>query len=599
MKKKHIYLMILALMLVVSAGSTGIHLVLGKAEYKASDLELWEGQADYNLLVGIEYDAQRYILSVQDLGGFDINALGSYTVSYALNPIPVEPSVELRDSIGTASGSEDRSDSQPGPSVDNGAEDAAPGILGLLPKAAAKNAPPQASNVLAASGSSVAFEMPVDAEGSAAPILFSRQVVVKEAVTYEDQRLDLGMADLLVGFIKHVEGYSVSVVDDGGFDPGVINEYQVTYALHSPSGTELRQFQRYIQVTQVGVEFYAPQLAAEGDWATRNWVEDVDFDRTRYTITLLTQPNLEATRSQRLLYRLDEIIPTEIEVDLTADTKTDFTQINAVEDPDANLVAIFGREVILLHAGSEAEKLITFTAPDLVITVEQLENMNYIDLLQGVTAVDENGEAVQVQVFDRSQLDQAGLPPTGPEVSPPIPLETPISFEDLVEPEKIVEVEALVEEEAPVSPVTEVSPEVSPGIEEPIEPETLPMPDVLTPPEASNAPKEPVETEGSIGNEAKLELEIPTPLEASKDSEVSEVSTEREDSVLPEDIASAKEPNTSKSPVVVQRPGESPIVFENPENPTIPEDNSENAIAMETVEDHFASGTILQEVVPE
>lgn len=490
MKRKYICLTALALVLVASVWSTGIRLAFGQAEYSAPDLELWEGQASYDLLAGIEYDDKKYALSIQDLGGFDINALGIYTVGYVLTPTSVESSMgssaDLKNPNKSSTIGGDRSDVESEASVYSNVKDVA-----------------------------------LVWTDSSASIFFTRRVMVKEALTYTDQRLDLGMTDLLSGFVNYVEGYSVVVVDNGDFDPNIINEYQVTYALYNPSGIKLRQFQRYIQVTRPGVEFYAPELAAEGDLNDRDWIEDVDFDRTRYTITLLTQPDLEATKPQRLLYRLDEIVSVGVEVSLAEEAKIDLTQSDSVEDPDAHLAAIFGREVTLLRAGDMAEKLIVFNAPDLVITVEELENMDYIDLLKGVTAVDENGEVVQVQVFDRSQLDQAGLPPTEPEQEAPASFEAPDMLKEPVESEELVEPEVPLESEAPI------------------------------PSKEPDMPEEPIESEELTEPEAPLESEAPVPSEA---------------------------PSVSQSPIISQKPGESPIVFQNPGESPIVFENSETSV---------------------
>lgn len=55
--------------------------------YKVTELRLAQGSTDYDLMEGITYDKEKYELSVMDLGDFDINVLGKYTIEYSLAPI--------------------------------------------------------------------------------------------------------------------------------------------------------------------------------------------------------------------------------------------------------------------------------------------------------------------------------------------------------------------------------------------------------------------------------------------------------------------------------------------------------------------------------
>ena len=100
MRKNRRYLAATALVLAAALGWTGLRLASGQEVYHAPELVLLEGQAEYDLLAGIEYDAAQYDLSVVDLGGFDIDTLGEYTLRYMLTPLalnqpetPVEPEV--------------------------------------------------------------------------------------------------------------------------------------------------------------------------------------------------------------------------------------------------------------------------------------------------------------------------------------------------------------------------------------------------------------------------------------------------------------------------------------------------------------------------
>ena len=58
--------------------------------YEARELVLTQGEEDYDLTDDILYDDVKYTLTVGDLGGFDINKIGSYEVTYSLTPVTTE-----------------------------------------------------------------------------------------------------------------------------------------------------------------------------------------------------------------------------------------------------------------------------------------------------------------------------------------------------------------------------------------------------------------------------------------------------------------------------------------------------------------------------
>ena len=58
--------------------------------YAAQELVLTQGEEDYDLTDDILYDDVKYTLTVGDLGGFDINKIGSYEVTYSLTPVTTE-----------------------------------------------------------------------------------------------------------------------------------------------------------------------------------------------------------------------------------------------------------------------------------------------------------------------------------------------------------------------------------------------------------------------------------------------------------------------------------------------------------------------------
>ena len=142
--------------------------------YVARELVLTQGEEDYDLTDDILYD-DKYTLTVGDLGGFDINKIGSYEVTYSLTPVTTE---------GTqGNGQDDTQDNQ--------------------------------------------------------VITFQRTVTVKAAVEenalYEapDLYLELGQEeyDLTEGITYDKDLYEVKVSDLGDFDINMVGEYEVTYVL--------------------------------------------------------------------------------------------------------------------------------------------------------------------------------------------------------------------------------------------------------------------------------------------------------------------------------------------------------------------------------
>ncbi len=143
--------------------------------YVARELVLVQGEEDYDLTDEIVYDDVNYTLDVVELGGFDINKIGSYEVTYSLTPVTTE---------GTQGN--EQNDTQ---------------------------------------------ENQV--------ITFQRTVTVKAAVEenalYEapDLYLEWGQEDydLTEGIIYDKDLYEVKVSDPGDFDIYTLGEYEVTYVL--------------------------------------------------------------------------------------------------------------------------------------------------------------------------------------------------------------------------------------------------------------------------------------------------------------------------------------------------------------------------------
>lgn len=145
--------------------------------YAAQELVLTQGEEDYDLTDDILYDDEKYTLEVVELGGFDIQVIGSYEVTYSLTPVTTE---------GTQGNGQD------------GTQD----------------------NQV---------------------ITFQRTVTVKAAgeenALYEapDLYLECGQEeyDLTEGIIYDKDLYEVKVSDPGDFDINMVGEYEVTYLLDS------------------------------------------------------------------------------------------------------------------------------------------------------------------------------------------------------------------------------------------------------------------------------------------------------------------------------------------------------------------------------
>ena len=143
--------------------------------YEARELVLVQGEEGYDLTDEILYDDVKYTLTVGDLGGFDINKIGSYEVTYSLTPVTTE---------GTQGNGQD-------------------GTQGNQ------------------------------------TITFQRTVTVKAAVEenalYEapDLYLEWGQEeyDLTEGIIYDKDLYEVKVSDPGDLDIYTLGEYEVTYVL--------------------------------------------------------------------------------------------------------------------------------------------------------------------------------------------------------------------------------------------------------------------------------------------------------------------------------------------------------------------------------
>ena len=149
--------------------------------YVARELVLTQGEEDYDLTDEIVYDDVKYTLEVVELGGFDINKIGSYEVTYSLTPVTTEGTQE------------------------NGQDDT------------------QENQV----------------------ITFQRTVTVKPAgeenALYEAPDLTVFLGDedydLTDGITYDSDLYDLSITDLGGFDIYVPGDYEVSYELTTKQRT--------------------------------------------------------------------------------------------------------------------------------------------------------------------------------------------------------------------------------------------------------------------------------------------------------------------------------------------------------------------------
>lgn len=149
--------------------------------YEARELVLVQGEEGYDLTDEILYDDVKYTLTVGDLGGFDINKIGSYEVTYSLTPVATQET--------QGNGQDDTQDNQ--------------------------------------------------------VITFQRTVTVKEAgeenALYEATDLTVFLGDedydLTDGITYDSDLYDLSITDLGGFDIYVPGDYEVSYELTTKQRT--------------------------------------------------------------------------------------------------------------------------------------------------------------------------------------------------------------------------------------------------------------------------------------------------------------------------------------------------------------------------
>lgn len=364
MGKKRVFLYGAALVLAGCVGLAGFRLASGQELYKAPELTLLEGQAKFDLLEGIEYDAGQYELRVDDLGEFDVNQLGEYWVGYVLTPkageqgelLPVAQAAEVPDADPASPPDGDPEfpvePQDPGavetePPVepqDPGTVETEPPVEPQDPGAVETEPPAEPQDPGAAETEppvepqdpgAVATEPPVESQDPDAvetelpletpepeTVRFRRRVIVISALNEykETVRMELGAGvEAAAAGITAKPGsdnYDITVLLDG-FNPNEVDEYRVTYTLsRRDTGAKLREFERWVQVTKPGVDFdvdeeplVAPKDPAAAELEMDFWLSGITYDEIRYTLVLRDDPAAlipNWAEPQRLEYELWE-----------------------------------------------------------------------------------------------------------------------------------------------------------------------------------------------------------------------------------------------------------------------------------------------------
>lgn len=455
MGKKRVFLYGAALVLAGCVGLAGFRLASGQELYKAPELTLLEGQADFDLLEGIEYDAGQYELRVDDLGEFDVNRLGEYWVGYVLTPkageqgelLPVAQAAEVPDADPVSP-----LDGDPEPPVepqDPGAAETEPPVEPQDPGAVETEPPVESQDPDA-----VETELPLETP-EPETVRFQRRVSVISAINEykETIRMVLGApVEAAAGGITAKPGsdnYDITVALDG-FNPNEVGEYRVTYILtRRDTGAKLRDFQRWVQVTKPDVDFTVDEepLVAPAKPETAEaefWLSGITYDETRYTLVLRDDPAAlipNWAEPQRLVYELWEGDPNVLPAgdaapamyadpsagDIGPSAGDGILPAGDGAQPTPELAAVFGRDVYTTGEMEEEpkesekpeERKLAIVAPTLVINLADLDpdNPQPINLLDGVEVIDEaTGDPVVdavVAVSNPGELADAVVDNTG------------------------------------------------------------------------------------------------------------------------------------------------------------------------------------------
>ena len=222
------------------------------ALYDAPELTITQGATDYDLMKDITYDSSLYELAVVNDGGFDVNTVGDYEVTYSLTSKDdgtLEPGDSGDDSNAAGSGSnaDNTGSAVSGEDTAQSEENTGDtGVLGVsIPTTAVnmscQSEPVDAEAVTVTSGDAVNTSDTQEKQ----VITFQRTVTVKPAgeenALYEAPDLTVFLGDedydLTDGITYDSDLYDLSITDLGGFDIYVPGDYEVSYELTTKQRT--------------------------------------------------------------------------------------------------------------------------------------------------------------------------------------------------------------------------------------------------------------------------------------------------------------------------------------------------------------------------
>lgn len=418
--------------------------------YRIKAFTLTQGQSHYDLTVGISYDTAAYILMVADKGLFNINKPGMYQVRYLLSPIargdldqdmaaikpelsrPADNDVET-DPADTVSNPQVLASechkpvsnppcSQKSPSLtsnhsehtrDSSVFPSNPSTFTSNPSEHIRNSPALTPNHPELS-TKAPLCAPNSSEATLESISFTREVVVKPAVTYQDLRLDVNeKADLLTDMSYDTAEYSVSVLDDDHFSSDRIDEYKVSYELtNAENKNKIAELARYVWVTAPGAAFEAPPLTVDASEKLKDGedlLKDIQYDNRRYHLSLVDPNEFNATElaPQRVMYRLtlrEDSAKAKDERDgkttaaIEKSSSYDSTAISEADEQDSQCAAVFGREVTVKNSA-----YLESTEPtDRIEPVEGIEPTKRIESVEG-TEPTERTESIESRKSTRNQ----------------------------------------------------------------------------------------------------------------------------------------------------------------------------------------------------
>ena len=357
--------------------------------YKAPELLLTQGQTDYDLTEGIEYDSTKYLLSVEDTGNFDINIPGRYEVSYALTPYETQPEATVTPEATLV----------PETTVVPGAEaTTVPGAEATQAPGAEVTTAPETEATTAPGAE--ATEVP-GTEATQAPGAEATEAPGAEVTTAPEteptQAPETTTPDPVGGELEEVQPGDIAAEEAGGQLSAVMNN---VFGKVSAAEIEVPSAAAEVVSFETTLEEGAP-AAAEGTETVGDPAATEAPDATEGTGTVTTDPAVTEA-------------PGTAEGTETAGDPAATVTPDTAENPDASEapaatqtpasdtvpgVIRFTRTVIVV-----GDQKIIFDAAPLYIGVEDID----YDLTTDVTAVDEYDNPVEeIYVVDDSNLQAA------------------------------------------------------------------------------------------------------------------------------------------------------------------------------------------------